>query len=96
MSVDNVINIRRIYDDPLHRHYGPARRLWMMFEQMFADQFGGFNGLQAKLDAVQERQPMGLRRWDEHLVRLLDGGQREPAAQRMVMIQMLFAAERLS
>lgn len=83
-----VHQIRPIYDQPGHKHYGPVRRLWCMLEQLFANR-GGVKALEA---AIVERNP-GRPRWDEHLANLIDGGQSECAAQRIVMQQMLVAGE---
>lgn len=90
----NVNEIRPIYEQPNHRHYGPVRRLWVMLEQLFADR-GGVVMVEKRLAAYQERANVTRPRWDEHLGSLIENGQSEAAAQRLVIQQMLVAEEYL-
>ena len=87
--------IRPIYEMPGHRRYGPCRRLWMMLEQLFADR-GGVRALEIAIAANGDRMNRAVPRWDEHLDWLMDCGQSEAPAQRIVMMQMLTAAQWLS
>lgn len=89
--LDNIHNIRRIYDDPGHRHYGPVRRLWIMLEQLLAD-VGGMRAWEERVKVYREQMGAEARpRWDEHLSDLLRSGLTEPDAQRVVIEQVLTA-----
>lgn len=84
--------IRPIYEMPDHKHYGPVRRTWMMLEQIFADR-SGVRAVELAIEAYQKRGLIDRPRWDTHLGWLIDQGQSEPAAQRIVLQQMLVAFE---
>lgn len=92
MMVMNATPIRRIYDMPGHQHYGPARRLWMMLEQLFADR-GGISAFELGIWAYQDSVGRERVVWDAHLANLIGTGLGHSAAQRMVMLQFLTAAE---
>lgn len=89
----NPTPIRPIYDMPGHKHYGPVRRTWMMLEQMFADR-GGVRPVEIAIEDFRTMQGHAQRDgWDAHMAWLLDAGQTEPQAQRVVVQQMLVAEE---
>lgn len=84
--------IRRIYEMPDHPRYGPVRRMWIMLEQLFADR-GGVKVLEVAMIAHVNRMRQERRTWDEQLDFILRAGLSEAAASRMVMQQLLVAAE---
>jgi hypothetical protein len=92
MPPDNIRHIARIYDTPGHRHYGPARRLWMVLEQLLADE-GGVERFETRLRLHQATLGIYRPAWDEHLHQLIAQGQSEASAQRMVIQQLLLARE---
>lgn len=90
----NPTPIRRIYEMPGHCDYGPARRLWIMLEQIFADR-GGVARVETRIWEYQDNIGRARIKWDTHLSMLLTSLP-EAAAQRTVMHQMLTAAEFVS
>ncbi len=84
--------IDRIYNMPGHKHYGPCRRMWMMLEQLFADG-RGIAAFEIHMHAHQTDLGRGPLFWDRHLAWLIEQGQSEAAAQRLVMHQLMVAAE---
>lgn len=84
--------IRRVWEMPDHPQYGPVRRLWIMLEQLFADT-GGIMKFEMSLWALQKRLGRDPIYWDRHLIFLIDQGQSEASAQRIVMQQVLTASE---
>lgn len=87
--------IRPIYEMPGHRHYGPCRRMSVMLEQLFADR-GGLRIVEIGMQAWRDNRGMPSLTWDAHLGWLIDQGQGEAGAQRIVMQQLLMAAEFIS
>lgn len=84
--------IRRVWDMPDHPQYGPVRRLWIMLEQLFAD-IGGVTKFELSLWEVQEKLGRDPIYWDRHLIFLIEQGQSEASAQRIVAQQALTASE---
>lgn len=66
-------------NNPNHRHYGPARRLWIILSQLMDD----YNAAEARFEKWQ-----GLH-WCDWLVQMLDVGKTEKQAQRKVVEEMM-------
>lgn len=65
----------RVYDDPNHPYYGPARRCWVILVGLFSD-----------LTALDESyQQEGGWAWDEHLAYDLTNGVEERRALRKIV-----------
>lgn len=88
----NVVQMKRIFDNPAHRHYGPARRAWLMLEQLFAD-YGGLARFELRLANYQASEGIQRPHWDDHLSFLMSQGLSEAPAQRLVLTQMLTAQQ---
>lgn len=88
----DLMHMKRVFEDPDHPQYGPARRLWMMFEQLFADQ-GGLARVEARIALYQDQALIRRPIWDDHLVTLIRGGLHESDAQRTVLTQMFVAEQ---
>ncbi|ARK07497.1 hypothetical protein LAV_00122 [Sphingobium phage Lacusarx] len=67
----------RIYDNPNHPHYGPARRLHVMLLQLGGD--GSYSVMDNKYAAIFDVP------WDWSLSQLLTADWPEPQAQRFIM-----------
>lgn len=65
----------RIYDNPNHPHYGPARRLWVILAQLDL------------LETAEATLFKKKRKWDEQLAKMLDKDNAEPSAQVAVLIR---------
>lgn len=91
----DVNEIRPIYDQPGHRHYGPARRCWVILEQLLADK-GGVLMFERRMTSYRVVNQMPALHWDQHLGQLIDGGQSEASAQRTIVQQCLVAVEFMS
>lgn len=91
--MNNVHQIKRIWETPDHRNYGPVRRLWIMLEQLFPE---GVEAFEARLTAFNDKRDILTRKWDEHLDALINCGQSEADAQRLVLVQLFNAREWIS
>lgn len=75
--------MERAFDDPDHKHYGPARRLMVMLLQLGII---GWDGVAA--DRWDDSKAIGMT-WDQQLCRLLNAGIDEASAQRRVLHDLL-------
>lgn len=71
--------MKRIYDDPNHPHYGPVRRLWKVLALIYGFDLDGVDRHWARGGEV----PIGY--WDEAMSSYLVLGFKEPKVHKLIL-----------